>query len=92
MTASEDEEPPEPPERIADEAVRLGHEIDWDDPAPVRAVKRWTCEICGESAWCDARDEDVQWGPVLTAYCRGYRLPPKPPSWMSSRKIYGPPP
>jgi hypothetical protein len=89
VTAGEGEVPPE---RIAKEAARLGHEIEWDDPAPVRAVKRWTCTRCGESAWCDAHEPDEQWGPVLDMDCRGVRLAkPARYSWASGRKTFGPP-
>lgn len=91
---AEDEEPPE---RIASEADRLGHVLAWDDPAPVRAVKRWTCTRCRESAWCDARDPSDIWGPgVLSSYCRGKPLGPEPApyAWATGRKHShdGPPP
>lgn len=38
------------PEPAVTKAAELGHTVEWDPPAALTAVRRWTCIQCGGTA------------------------------------------
>ena len=38
-----------PPEPAVAKAIENGHTVEWDPPAAITAVRRWTCTRCSDA-------------------------------------------
>lgn len=53
-----------PPEQ----AVINGHNLEYDPPHALSAVRRWTCKTCGDAALVNGR---VEYGSAIENACAG---------------------
>lgn len=50
-------------------AAANGHEMEWDPPAALTSMSRWTCRRCGDAVLYREYELDAAYGSVLADRC-----------------------
>ncbi len=50
-------------------AAAMGHVMEWDPPAALTSLSRWTCKRCGDAVLYREHEADAAYGSALTEKC-----------------------